>query len=189
MIRQDVIRQIVSRDQQKMALSENAVQQHDPRLFEAACETFGTWETALRYAGVRQSRRKRAILYSPERVIAAIRFLCIKGYNLAAGRNARRNWALYRSAVPHFGTWRNAIQASGINLQHAFITSRMDERQIIATIRERHGLGLPLARKQTFLQHRALVVAAISKFGRWNNAVAAAGLEPVSHGQPPKLPT
>ena len=56
MIRANIIRRIVKRDVGNLELAADKVQQDDAELYQAACDHFGTWETALQYADA-QSRR------------------------------------------------------------------------------------------------------------------------------------
>ena len=55
MLRQDEIREIVKRDDQERGFAEELVIKEDKGLFEAACEYFGAWTTALHYAGIIRS--------------------------------------------------------------------------------------------------------------------------------------
>jgi hypothetical protein len=60
MSRQEVIRQIVARELNRLSLAEDVVREELPALHESACEFFGTWETALRYAGICRRKSRRA---------------------------------------------------------------------------------------------------------------------------------
>jgi hypothetical protein len=51
--REEVIRRIVECEMQGQSLTEENVLQDVPDLHQAACERFGTWDTALEYAGAR----------------------------------------------------------------------------------------------------------------------------------------
>jgi hypothetical protein len=55
MLRQEVIREIVKRADQERGLAEELVIEEDKGLYEAACEYFGAWTTALHYAGIIRS--------------------------------------------------------------------------------------------------------------------------------------
>ena len=123
MSREDIIRRIVQREFQKQGLTEEAVLEDMPDLHQSACDHFGTWETALKYAGVNLRRLYAKHDYSRELVRQKIRNLCLNGYNLTATRNMRRDRRLYEAARQHFGTWRQALRAAGIDLEHARLTS------------------------------------------------------------------
>jgi hypothetical protein len=185
MIRQQVIRQIVQRDQQHQSLREDAVQRDASDLYELACETFGAWEVALSYAGVRRSRRKRATILTPEQVANGIRCICLEGQNLKAGRIAACDRPLYVSALKHFGNWRSAVQAAGLDPRCGLGAQRMDQQSIVSIIRQRHELGLALQRDLTMLQNPVLAKAAVREFGSWTKALEAAGFRS-TRAQPAK---
>ncbi len=52
MSREAIIRQIVDRDLASKDLSEESIRKTESALYEIACDEFGSWETALEYAGV-----------------------------------------------------------------------------------------------------------------------------------------
>ena len=167
MSRQTVIRQIVQRDQQQRALNEEAVQREAPQLHELACETFGTWETALQYAGVSWRRANRVPAYTPARVIQELRRLCRHGYSLASRRVRQRHRHLHEAALRHFGAWRRALESAGIDARNAFQRVPNNKQRLVETLLRRQELGLSLRRNEVFLEHRALAVAVKQAFGSW----------------------
>lgn len=180
MTREDVIRQIVAREHCQERLDEPAVSSTARELYATALEHFGTWETALRYAGVRH-RKPPAVGYSEAQVLQELRTLCKDGYDLSGQRNRVRNRELYNAARRHFGGWRKALRASGINLDRvgAFSTrGRPSNMRIFEALRERHASGASMGWKTTCLDDRALALAAKKRFGSWTRALAAAGLIP-----------
>jgi hypothetical protein len=185
MIRQEVIRQIVQRDQQQQSLSEDAAQRDAPDLYELACDTFGAWEVALSYAGVRRSRRKRATILTPDQVTNGIRCICLEGQDLKATRIAACDRPLYVSALKHFGNWRSAVQAAGLDPRRGPGAQGMDRQSIVSMIRQRHELGLALQRDLTMLQNPVLAKAAVREFGSWTSALQAAGFRS-TRGRPAK---
>ena len=104
MKREEVIRQVVQRDVEHRALLEEQVLQESPELHTAACEHFGTWHTALNYAGINLHRVSTDHKYTDEDVLRTIRYLCCNGYNLTANHNIRRDRRLYEAARQHLGT-------------------------------------------------------------------------------------
>ena len=114
MSRKKVIQEIVSRHNAKLPLTVDVVLADANELYQQACEHFGTWETALQYAGVniRRIRNikqagtrvefKQAILdLSPEVLMSQTKFI-IKNY--------RR---LYNAAIEHYGSWSEGLKAAG----------------------------------------------------------------------------
>ncbi len=183
MSREAIIRQIVHRDLEQLGLDEEVVREQAAQLYESACEHFGTWETALTYAGVdvRQVRQREE--YSSDRVLQEIRKLCISSYDLGAMHNMRRDRQLYEAARKHFGTWRKAVAAAGINLEHAFARRprKLSKQDILETIRHRHANSTSLIWTDICMDNRSFASAAKHAFGSWRRALIAAGLDPTQH--------
>jgi len=177
MTREDVIRLIVTCESRQARLEEALVRSEEPGLYAAATEHFGTWETALCYAGVRQAVKRACKPYSADAVLQKLRTLSRRGYDLSGERNRVRDPRLYAAAKGHFGTWRNALASAGIQLQglRGFSKSTPRRRERIRqSIRARRQQGLSLAWSQVCLDNHALAVAAKAVFGSWSRALAAA---------------
>jgi hypothetical protein len=181
MTRRDVIREIVERDRQKTGLTEEIVRKEARQLHEFACDHFGTWDTALRYAGIDIRRRKSLHAYSRDGATKEIRRICVNGCSLLAARNQRRDRRLYNAALQYFGSWKAALQATGIDPKHAYLPSKprkYDKQKIIAELQQRHQAGLPLRWTEVCLENRAMATATKCAFGSWSRALAAAGIQP-----------
>lgn len=181
MSREDVIRQIVERDIQDLGLSEELVVREAPELYSAACESYGTWETALQYAGVSERRVVVPDLSSPDQVLRKIRQLCLDGYDLSAGRNKERDRKLFNAARRHFGSWRKALRAVGMNLEQARPSSKprnLSRDKVISILRQRQAEGKSLEWSVVCLENRVFAVAAKQLFRSWRRALEAAGMLP-----------
>ena len=64
--RREVLRLILSLEQNCQGLSEESVRAHSPELIRKACESFGTWPVALEYAGVLTANAARGLVDHPE---------------------------------------------------------------------------------------------------------------------------
>ncbi len=87
---------------------------------------------------------------------------------------------LYGGALRHFGSWRSALRAAGINAATVERRREWDRAKIVARLRE-------LCRRHRSLRQRAvnrydsgLYRAACLTFGSWCNALVAAGINPES---------
>lgn len=181
MNREDVIRQIVDRDLRNEGLASESVEKDVPELYAAACEQFGTWDTALQYAGISVRRVITEVELSPERVIKRIRKMCTNGYDMSSQRNVRRDRRFYDAARLHFGSWNKAMQAAGINVKNlrpSKKTRKHDKKRIVEAIREWHAAGHSIKCCDVSLENRALATVAISAFYSWQRALVAAGLAP-----------
>lgn len=184
MTREEIIRQLVHRDVEQLGLTEEIVRTEDVALHKSACDHFGTWETALTYAGVNLRRLDSRKEYTSDRVLQAIRTLCSSGYDLSTTHNMKRDRRLYEAARQHFGTWRSALVATGINLEHAFAVRpprKIDKQKLLKTIRQKHKSGETLVWTNVCLENRALASAGKRAFGSWRRALIAAGIEPKLH--------
>ena len=185
MKREDVIRGIVSREMANRSIDAERVKKADPELYEAANELFGTWETALEYAGTRQLQKQAVPELDPETVLKKLRYLCNNGYALGARRNQKRDRRLFSATRRHFGTWRKALIAAGINVQRLSKGSRgRDPATVLLKINERHETGSSMNRCDVMMDDNDLAMVAIRLFGSWGRALTAAGLTPP---KPPSL--
>jgi hypothetical protein len=191
MNREDVIREIVKRDIQGLQLSAKAVHLESEELFTAACDHFGAWDTALKYAGISTRRISSEDEYSPERVLSKIRERCHALSNLSAHHTQSRERRLYDAACRHFGSWRAALIAAGINPQNVRRQSKprqLDKQQIIQALRQHDKAGLSLSWSKCCYENQKLASAAKYAFQGWRWALIAAGLNPeicVTPGGPP----
>ena len=181
MTREDVIREIVERELRNQGLSVEVVLREAPNLHIDACDHFGTWDTALRYAGISRRRLGAEGGYSRERVLQKIGRLCQDGYSLRAGHNQRRDPELYDAARRHFGGWKRALRAAGIDLKKAGLRTqprRLDKQAIITALRQRQREGRSLRRCDVSREDRTLATAAKHAFLSWWRALEAAALAP-----------
>lgn len=191
MTREDVIRRIVERELQNQGLAEEVIQQELPDLHQAACEFYGTWDTALQYAGIctrttRQTSKSRGTgtkSYSdPESVLREIYSLCLNGYSLAPSRNSQRDRRLYDAARSHFGSWSAALIEAGVNIEHSQLRRkprRLNRDDLIAELRQRQATGQSLVWHQVCVENRALASAIKHAFGSWKQALMLAEIIPV----------
>ncbi len=174
MIRETIIRKIVELDLAGHSLLEDHVRSTDELLHVAAVNEFGSWETALGYAGVRARDVGRCRDLSPERIKQQLRRLCTTGYDLGAEVNRSRDRALYDAARQHFGGWRDALIASGVNL--ANVTRRrpknLDRDAMLLWLRNRQSAGQTLVYTEVCLENRDYALAIRREFGSWARAVA-----------------
>ena len=139
---------------------------------------YGSRKTALLYAGVSVRDVGRFRDLSPERIKQQLRRLCTTGYDLGAEINQDRDRALYDAARQHFGGWRDALAAAGINL--ANVTHRkpnnVDREAMLLWIRNRHSAEQTLIYTEVCLENRDYALAIRSEFGSWAKAIEEATL-------------
>ncbi len=179
MSRDAIIRQIVKRDVAGADLSEAKIRKRESALHALACVEFGSWETALEYAGVNP---KLALSpregWSRDKVTKRLRRLCVTGYDLSARSNRSREPALYRAGLHFHGTWRLGLVAAGINLSHVdrLRGKALDNETMVLWLQERQSSGKSLVWTEVCLDNRDRALAIRQRFGSWIRALEAAGL-------------
>jgi hypothetical protein len=175
MIRRTIIRKIVEREVAGQSLLEDNARSSDELLYLAAVSEFGSWETALEYAGVSAHDVRRCRDLTPERIRRQLRRLCTTGYDLGAKVNRSRDRALYDAAVRHFGSWREALKAAGVNMTN--VTHRrpkhLDREAMILWLRNRQAAGQSLVYGEVCLENRDYAMAIKREFCSWAKALKA----------------
>lgn len=176
MIREAIIRKIVERDLAGESLLEGNVRTANELLHAAAINAFGSWDTAMEYAGIsaRDVGRRRDL--TPERIKQQLRRLCTTGYDLGAKVNRSRDGALYSAAMRHFGSWRDALTAAGINV--ANVTHRrpkhLDREGMLLWLRNRQAAEQTLGYCAVCLENRDYAAAINREFRSWAKAIEEA---------------
>lgn len=144
-------------------------------------EYFGSWRNAIVAAGFdpkQVCRRKRK--WTRERVLDRIRELHAAGEDLSHSSAKRNHQYLVVVAINSrfFGSWREAVEAAGINYEDVSKHEYWSKDRVSERIRELHAEGESLSHEDAKRNHGALVSAASSPryFGSWGAAIRAAGL-------------
>jgi hypothetical protein len=179
MMRETIIRQIVELDLAGQSLLEENVQSSNVLLHSSAVREFASWETALSYAGVSARDVGRCRDLTPERIKRQLRRLCTTGYDLGAKVNRGRDHAFYEAAVRHFGCWRDALAAAGVNLSHVSHRrpKHLDRETMLLWIQQRHAAGQSLVWTTVCLENRDHALAIRREFYSWRKALQAAGVQ------------
>lgn len=120
-------------------------------------------------------------VWTKEKLVAEIKRLHVDGVDLSPTAIQRTHSALFSSARSrsHFGSWRAAIEAAGLNYDDLKrVKQRWNREEILARIRELHSQGHDLLDPRFKIKNRSLYLAACAHryFGSWRRAVQAAGL-------------
>jgi hypothetical protein len=179
MIRDTIIRKIVELDLAGNSLLEDNVRSVDELLHVAAVNEFGSWETALDYAGVSARDVGRSRDLTPERIKFRLRRLCANGYDLGAMVNRSRDRALYDAVIRHFGSWREALTTAGINLANVtrHRPKNLDRDAMLLWIRNRKEAGQSITFSEVCLENRDYALAIKREFRSWAKAIEAANLQ------------
>lgn len=145
-------------------------------------EYFGSWRNAIVAAGFdpkQVCRRRRK--WTREHILQRIRELHAAGEDLSHSAAKRRHQYLVVVAINDrfFGSWRQAVEAAGIDYEAVSKHEYWTRERIVERIRELHAGGERLSHEEAKRRHGALVSAASSPryFGSWGAAIRAAGLD------------
>jgi hypothetical protein len=121
-------------------------------------------------------------VWTKDKLIAEIKRLYNEGVDLSPTAIQESNSALFSSARSrsHFGSWRAAIEAAGLDYDDLKrVKQRWNREEILTRIREMHAQGHDLLDPKFKTKNRSLYLAACAHryFGSWRRAVSASGLD------------
>jgi hypothetical protein len=149
-------------------------------LLRAATRYFGTWEAAVNAAGLDYDQIRRYKSWTRERILARIQELHAQGCDLS-WRNVCLNvdpqLAAAATKKSHFGSWREALEAAGLDYDAIRRYREWDDERILGMVRELHARGMGLNAKNMEAEDITLITAARRRFDSWHKALIAAGLD------------
>lgn len=168
---------------------------HNLPLLKAGTRYFGSWEKAIRGAGIRYKdirRTREAWKWSRDIVIAQIRQMHDAGEPLNSNDIQKRNLSLFAAATKYCGGWGEAVTAAGIDYAKVrkyrpgrHWTKKGMVRAIHVRKRAGHGLSTTVMQQEDY----GLSRAARGFFGKngWRKALVAAGIDPIEVMDPRRI--
>lgn len=144
---------------------------------------FGSWRAAVEAAGFNYDEVIKVRRWTKERIIEEIKQLYERGEDLRPKAVSKTSGGLLMAARDphHFGSWKAAVEAAGINYDE--MIKQMREREvdcikqnIIDEIRRLYNEGKLSEISGAWKVHPQLFRKARHRFGSWQKAVEAAGL-------------
>jgi hypothetical protein len=149
-------------------------------LLRAATRYFGSWEAAISFAGLNYDDIRRYKSWNRQRIINRIQELHQSGVDLS-WRNVCSHvdpqLAAAATKKSHFGSWREALKASGLDYESIRRYRDWDDDRIIELVREHATNGHPLNAKNIQHDDITLITAARRHFDSWHETLSAAGLD------------
>ena len=186
MVQDANIRQTIKRLHRSGApLNYSAVRHTHGRLLPRACVEFGSWNAALRAAGLDPEKIRRCPLWSKKEICKQLRDLHAKRAFPDIRTLSQKHSKLYWACCRFYGGGLAAVRAAGIDYEKLLgeHPRRWTKARILAEIqrRDEKGQTLQLAailRKEPRLKR--FCYAVLHQFGTWSKALRAAGLHPDS---------
>ena len=192
-----VVQEIRARRRARRPLNHDAVMKTASRLRAHACGFFGSWDGALIAAGVdpsltrkpvgqkrgwrnpsRGRRRGPRINWTKKMVLHGIRARHRAGRSLnAAAVHADDGRSLYKFARRICGSWDRALAAASIDIRTARKCRRWTKADILREIASRRRARLPLNAGAVMRDWQQLYTFARRRFGSWDHALFAAGVD------------
>ena len=157
-----------------------SIAQNQIALLRAATRYFGTWRSAIEYAGLNYNDIRRYKVWTRDRIVERIHELNEKGVDLSwryISTQIDPQLAAAATKRKHFGSWRNAIQAAGLDYDIIRRYQEWDEQAVIDRLQELHTQGIDLNAKSMEEYDITLITAARRRFDSWDKALTAAGLD------------
>ena len=173
----DVLKAILKREQDGLALNSTAVLRQDRVLHNAIRREFSSWDQAMRAAGIDPEGIRNHRRWSREAVVSRIRQLASQGKDLNSHAIQRSEATLISAASRLFLSWDEALECAGIDPEvwRRRVPTWTRERVIeaIQTIRASGGKVSHTALRRNSVSHAGCLL-----FCSWDDALRAAGLVP-----------
>jgi hypothetical protein len=142
---------------------------------------FGSWDAALKAAGLDPMAVRRYEAWSEERIVSDIRARHKKRRALNSKAMQNQDSKLFNAALNYFGSWDKALLAAGVPPKDVYQRRRWTPDAIKAEIKALHRGGEDLAAPGMRRNHSALYSAACKHFGTWTAAREACGVRRDHH--------
>ena len=149
-------------------------------LLRAATRYFGSWRDAVDYAGIQYDGVRKYRTWSKDKIVERIQELHKQGVDLSwrhVSTQVDPQLAAAATKRQHFGSWRGAIEAAGLQYSDVRRYRQWDEATIIALLKDLHAQGKDLNAKSVEEIDITLITAARRRFDSWDKALTAAGLD------------
>jgi hypothetical protein len=156
------------------------VAQEQVALLRAATRYFGSWRVAVEFAGLNYDDIRRYKTWSRDRIVERIKELHTQGEDLSwrhVSTQVDPQLAAAATKRKHFGSWRNAVAAAGLDYGLIRRYREWDENTITQRLRHLHEQGVDLNAKNMEDFDITLITAARRRFESWDRALTAAGLD------------
>jgi len=148
------------------------------RLVWAANHYYCGWEAALAAVEIKDyGKIRRRCRWTPEIVRDRIREMYKAGERLDAAGIMENDRRLLYAGDRHFGTWRDAVIAAGIDYMEVCVNLKWTEDDVIGEIQRTKADGGALVSTVVCRVNERLFSAGVSRFGSWEKVVRTAGTD------------
>jgi hypothetical protein len=175
--RDEVLKSIAVLEAKGEKLNSGHMARFHPGLGYAGRQYFGSWEGAIKAAGLDYDSIRRKGFWTRAKLAERIRGLKRAGKPLHYSAAEASYGGLVGAANAHFGSWRKAIEGAGLDYTKIKRQKEWSQKAIVREIKRMKREGLDLSTTiPVRAKYRILHAAAIRYFGTWAAAMKAAGL-------------
>lgn len=141
---------------------------------------YGTWRRAVEAAGIDYESLSRYQRWNKKKIVERIQELHAQGQSLhwrAISTHVDPPLAAAALRSNGFNSWREAIAAAGFDIDSVARYKEWDNEKVLKAIRRRKRAGLSMFSKSLQNEEQPLFCAARRRFGSWDAALNAAGLD------------
>jgi hypothetical protein len=156
------------------------IAQDQVALLRAATRYFGSWRSAIEYAGLDYDDIRRYKSWTKTRILDRIRELHGRGEDLSwrhVSTVVDPQLAAAATKRKHFGSWKAAVSEAGLDYGTIRRYREWDAETITNRVNELHSMGIDLNAKSMEEYDITLITAARRRFDSWDKALTAAGLD------------
>jgi len=176
-----IIAALRARQDECLEMHYGAVHESDSRLCAAMGRYFGSFDEALRAAGVDPAAERKRIRWDRDAIVAALRDHRAKGLPMRPKAVERSNPRLSDAIRRYFTSFNAALRAAGVELDAPAPPHVLwDRARIIAALADRRSRGLPLNTGAIQKSDSALAGAIYKRFHSHDAALLAAGIDRAS---------
>jgi hypothetical protein len=176
--RQEVLRVIAELSGRGEQLNSGHVARNHPALAYAGRKYCGSWEAAIKAAGLDYEAIRRKRFWNRKKIVARIRELKAAGEPLYVSAAEVKHGGLVGAAAVYFGSWRQAINGAGLDYLKIKRQKEWSKAEVVVEIKRMRAEAVDLSTTMSVRKkYRTLHAAAVRYFGSWAAAMKAAKLE------------
>jgi hypothetical protein len=122
-----IIETLQDLDRRGRDLRKSAMDDHSSKVYDAARNHFGTYEKALRAAGLDYPPKKPLTFWTRVKVLKTLQRLYAECVDLRYDRVKQTHQALFAAAKYYYGKYHGAVAAAGINYREMLAAGRQRE--------------------------------------------------------------
>ncbi|MBC8142265.1 MAG: hypothetical protein H7Y38_12575 [Armatimonadetes bacterium] len=178
--RDSIVGEILRRHDTDQPLSYSGMTRDNLPLLRAATRYFGSWQNAIEYAGLDYNDFRKYRTWTNETIVERIQELYAQNADLSwrhISLTLDPSVAAAATKKAHFGSWRAALEAAGIDYDVIRRYHDWSDDEVIRKVRDLYAQGEPLNAKSMEQSDITLITAARRRFPSWDKTLSAAGLD------------